>query len=95
MGRFILFIVLILATVVLEGSCGSMVPEREAIRAAETMGFSNVRVVKRDIYFVSCRGGSEKDNVRFTVEGTNPAGKNVTLYVFAGWPFKAATIRTK
>ena len=27
-------------------------------------------------------------------EATNPVGKHVTIYVFAGWPFKGATVRT-
>lgn len=73
---------------------GMLVDEDVAIRALETQGFSDVKIVDRQVYFISCKGGGEGDDVRFTCLATNPAGQKVTVYVFAGWPFKGATVRT-
>ena len=72
---------------------GMWVPESRAVTALETQGFSDIRVIDKDIWFVGWKGG-HGDAVRFTASATNPIGKQVTVYVFAGWPFKGATIRT-
>ena len=72
---------------------GIWVPESRAVTALETQGFSDIRVTDKDIWFVGWKGG-HNDSVRFTASATNPIGKRVTVYVFAGWPFKGATIRT-
>ncbi len=77
------------------GCCGGMfVDEDVAVKALETQGFSNVQVVEKDWVFVCFKGGDGYDNVKFTAIATNPAGKTVEVCVFAGWPFKAATVRT-
>ncbi len=75
------------------GYIGKYVDEKVVYRAMDAQGFTNVRVLKRDTWWVSTLGGSESDDVRFTVEAINPIGKRVTVYVFAGWPYKGATIR--
>ncbi len=72
---------------------GLWVPESRAVSALETQGFSDIKVTDKDIWFVSLKGG-HGDSVRFTASATNPIGKRVTIYVFSGWPFKGATIRT-
>ena len=74
---------------------GLLVDEGVAIRTLETQGFSNIQIVDRDWLFVPLRGGSNTDNVRFEAVATNPAGEVVTVYVYAGWPFKGGTIRTR
>ena len=74
---------------------GIFVNEDVATRALETQGFSEIQIVDKDWLFVSLRGGGREDAVRFTAIATNPVGKQVKVFVFAGWPFKGATIRTK
>ncbi len=73
---------------------GYLVPESKAISALQTQGFSNVKIVQRNCTFIGMRGGGSGDKVRFIAEATNPIGKKVTVYVFAGWPFKGATVRS-
>lgn len=72
---------------------GIFVPESKAIKALQTQGFNKIKIVDRDVWFVRFKGG-DRDAVRFTATATNPAGKEVTVYVFSGWLFKGATIRT-
>jgi|SRR3989344_8153924 len=73
---------------------GLFIDQEVAIRALETQGFSDIRIVDRDWFAVSRKGGAFDDSVRFVAIATNPAGKRVEVYVFAGWPYKGATIRT-
>ena len=73
---------------------GMWVPESKAVAALQTQGFSGITVTDRAVWLVSMRGGNKSDAVRFTAQATNPAGKRVTVYVFSGWLFKGATIRT-
>jgi hypothetical protein len=90
-----LVILLVLIIAIFWIGRGMCVSEDTAVQALETQGFSNVKVTHKAYFFISCRGGSEDDDVMFTCNATNPAGKEVTVYVFAGWPFKGATVRTK
>lgn len=73
---------------------GILVSKKSAITALETQGFSNITITKRQWHWIKMRGGSEDDDVRFTATATNPAGKQVKVYVYAGWPWKAATVKT-
>jgi len=73
---------------------GSLVDDSIAIKALEVQGFSNITIVEKDWLFVSFKGGGQDDSVKFITTATNPSGENVTVAVFAGWPFKGATIRT-
>lgn len=73
---------------------GLLVKESKAVRALETQGFSEITITDRAWFMVSMRGGDKSDCVRFTATATNPAGKRVRVYVFSGWLFKGATIRT-
>lgn len=68
--------------------------EGEAIRCAETLGFTNIRITDRDNFWTVFRGGGPGDVVRFRVHATNPAGKEVDTFIFVGWPFMGATLRT-
>ena len=77
-----------------EGCPGRMVDQRVAIRAVETNSFTNPVILKRDVNFVCYKGGGRGDVVRFTVEATNPIGQRVKVYIYCGWPFKGATMRT-
>ena len=73
---------------------GSFVNEETAIRALETQGFSEIKVTDHAWFAIGFRGGDKNDAARFTATAKNPAGKQVTVYVFAGWPFKGATVRS-
>ncbi|KKP80380.1 MAG: hypothetical protein A2271_04865 [Candidatus Moranbacteria bacterium RIFOXYA12_FULL_35_19] len=92
--EFIIIILFVAISIVL--SCrGILVDKNVAIRAVETQGFSNIKVIDHAWFAVGLRGCSSKDAARFTVKATNPAGKEVECYVCSGWLFKGATIRTK
>lgn len=73
---------------------GLFVSEDTAIKALETQGFSNITIESHDWLAIGWRGGSKDDVARFTAHATNPAGKRVEVYVYAGWPFKGATVRS-
>mgnify|MGYP001438379530 CR=1 FL=1 len=73
---------------------GALVSDESAIRALDDAGFSHVVVQEKAYFAIGIRGGSKGDAARFTCRATNPAGKEVTIYVFVGWPFKGATVRS-
>jgi hypothetical protein len=89
-------LVFIIVIIISLGSCsrGVMVDDSTAVKALETSGFSEVKITKKNVFFVLLRGGPESDAVRFTCRAKNPAGKIVEVYVFSGWPFKRSTVRT-
>ncbi len=73
---------------------GVFVGENAAIRALETQGYSEVRIVDKDIWFVGMRGCGDEDAAKFDAVAINPAGNEVDVFVCVGWPFKGATVRT-
>ncbi len=87
----ILFILIIFALAIFRGS---WVNKSEAVRSLETQGYSNVQITEHKWFFVGVRGCENSDAARFDATTTNPAGKQVHLFVCVGWPFKGATIRT-
>ena len=92
-------VVLVLAYVVLLGACavwfpGSYVSDEKIVTAVENQGFSDVKILDKDVTFVSWRGCSKGDDAAFQVEATNSLGKRVPLTACAGWPFKGVTIRS-
>ena len=87
----IFILVIVLIPIVCRGSC---VQESTAVRALEIQGFSDVEIVEHDWFLIGFRGGSGGDAARFKAQATNPIGKKVNIYVFLGWPFKGATVRS-
>jgi hypothetical protein len=85
-------VVLLVVLLLLSGTCGMMIDEKIIYEALETNGYSNIQIVDRQTYLVGCKGG-DNDDARFECTAVNPKGENVTVYVFAGWLFKGATIR--
>jgi hypothetical protein len=67
--------------------------EDQAVRAVTNLGFTDVKVESRAVFFLNLRGCSQGDSAGFTVTGNNPLGKRVKLLVCVGWPFKGATVR--
>jgi hypothetical protein len=88
------YIILLVLALALDGLPGSCVKDSTAVRALETQGYGNVTVIEKNTYFVGFRGGSGSDAAKFTCKAKNPAGKEVTVYVYSGWPFKGSTVRT-
>lgn len=89
---FVIFLILLLIFMVFRGL---FVGGDIAVKAAETQGFTDVRVIDHAWCCVGLRGCGSKDAARFIVRAVNPAGKEVEFYVCVGWPFKGATIRVK
>ena len=98
MGKVLFYVVVIAAFLLLAAGCnvavGSLVKDQTAITAMQSAGYTDVQVVRRANVFVSLRGCSREDSVKFDMQATNPQGEVVTnAYVCVGWPFKGATIR--
>lgn len=74
---------------------GNFVDESVALRALENQGFEQVRILNKDIFFVSLRGCDKSDAAKFDAVAVNPAGKEVQVYVCSGWLLKGATVRSK
>lgn len=93
---------LVVAFIILQGAVvvtvlvfgGLFVSEQAAVKALEDQGFNNVQVVDHAWFAIGFRGGGRGDAARFTAKAVNPAGKEVTIYVFVGWPFKGSTVRS-
>lgn len=83
-----------MAAIIGFAGCGFLVDEDQAVRAATNLGFTDVKVESRIIFFLRWRGCAENDDAGFTVSGANPQSKRVKILVCVGWPFKGATIRS-
>lgn len=70
------------------------VDEGKSIRAAEDLGYTDITVTDRDIWFIGFKGCDKSDSALFTVHGTGPDGKERDLTVCAGI-FKGGTIRSR
>lgn len=96
-----LWIVFIIASLLFTGAAmfvaifqGQWVDEAIAFRTLETQGYANAQIVKTNRFFVAMRGCGSNDAAKFTMKAKNPVGKEVELFVCAGWLFKGATIRS-
>ena len=88
-------VVAIIGAIILWPCRALFVKPTVAVRALETQGFSEVRVIDKNWFLVRYRGCARGDNVRFVAKAKNPAGKEVEVLVCVGWPFKGATVRTR
>ena len=98
LNRFIKVCIKILVVLILWqflGVSGMLVSQDVAVKALETQGFCNVHVIDKHWMFFGWHGGDKGVGVRFDVVATNPIGQKVSVYVFSGWLFKAATVRTR
>lgn len=92
------FLVMVVSFIILAAawqSSGLLVPENKAIKELEVQGYTDISISDRDWFCICLRGGASDDVVRFEAKAMNPAGKNVDVCVYSGWPFKGATIRSK
>lgn len=86
---------LVIAALFLVFFRGAFVDKAEAVKALETQGYSNVQITSEAWLLVGVRGCAEQDAAKFSARATNPAGRQVELFVCVGWPFKGATVRSK
>ncbi len=89
---FMLF--LCLPVVAFHTGCGFMADEDQAVRAVTNLGFTDVKVESRMVFFLDWRGCGKSDDAGFRVSATNPKGQRVSMLVCVGWPFKGATVRS-
>lgn len=92
-GLWLYVIVVILASV-FYGARGACVVKGDAVKAVENMGFTDVEVLDKSIWFVGFRGCDKADAALVEVQAKNSAGKVVNVDVCMGWPFKGATVRS-
>ena len=65
-----------------------------AIRAAELLDFTEIRVVNKSIIFMELRGCGLADDARFTLKARTPQGNEKTFYACSSWLFQGSgTIR--
>lgn len=83
-----------LAAVMLSG-CGFMVDDADAIRAAETIGMSGVRIAERHEIAPGWFGCSDGAAAGFEVKATSAAGKPINAVVCCGAVLKGCTVRSR
>lgn len=76
-------------------SAGLFVSDSKAIKQLEVEGYTKIQIVDRAWFLVSFRGGGYGDVARFEAKAVNPVGKEVSVFVYSGWPFKGATVRSE
>jgi len=86
-------VIVILLFVSLFMFSGTFAPDSTAHEAVQKAGFTDIRIVERNNFFVGLRGGGREDVTKWRVWAKNPKGDYVEVYVFVGWPWKATTIR--
>jgi hypothetical protein len=91
-GRGVIYAILVPVILIVAFLIPQLIPESVAYNAAEGIGFTHVKVVSREWLFIQFTGCDQNDSVKFTVSGTNPAGKQQTFFVCAGL-FKGGTPR--
>ncbi|HEY8992228.1 MAG TPA: hypothetical protein VIM37_00065 [Candidatus Microsaccharimonas sp.] len=91
-GRGVFYVIIGLIALIVGCIIPQLIPESVAYNTAEGLGFTNVKVISRAWLFIQYTGCDTNDSVKFTVEGTNTAGKQQTFYVCAGL-FKGGTPR--
>lgn len=73
--------------------CGEFVEPSNAIRSAESAGWSEVRVTEQHGMAPVFYGCGKDDSVAFGIVGKNPAGKRANATVCCGLIFKSCTVR--
>lgn len=93
MSSFIVTVFFILLVVFSECRGVFITNDDVAVRALENQGFTNIRVVDGEWFFVGLRGCGS-DAKKITARAVNLLQKEVNIFVCVGWPFKGATVRS-
>lgn len=70
------------------------ISDSRPFRAAQTMGFTDVKMVSYTVLFTSLKGCGLADAKEWYMEGTNAQGQRVSFIVCGGF-FKDNTIRVR
>ncbi len=72
----VLLVALFIAVIIgLSTLAGALVSSSKATNALENLGYTNVHIIDKSIWFIELRGCSKDDQALFVVEGTGPDGK--------------------
>lgn len=74
---------------------GAFVSRDDAVRAAETFGFSEVQITNHHWFLVGFAGCDMQDAAAFPARAINPTGDPVEIVVCSGFPLKGFTVRIK
>lgn len=70
------------------------VDNKDAVRAAETLGMTEVKVTSRKNVLACFRGCGSDDDVAFDLKAKNAQGADVDLKVCCGSWFRGCTVKT-
>jgi prepilin-type N-terminal cleavage/methylation domain-containing protein len=70
------------------------VDNKDAVRAAESFGMTEVKITSRKNVLACFRGCGSDDDVAFDLKAKNAQGADVDLKVCCGAWFKGCTVRT-
>lgn len=88
-----LSIAAVMVTVGLVGAGRFFVENSDAIRAAQSAGFAEPRIVERHNFFAGRRGCTSDDAVAFTVAGSDMHGVPAETTVCCGTWFQGCVVR--
>lgn len=91
-GGWVLYLLLFLVFVGIEQAIAHNIGEGSAVRAAEAMGYSDIKITDRHTVFPNFQGCGSDDLVKFDVTGVDQKGVERTFFVCDGL-FKGATVR--
>ena len=92
-GITILVLAIVVLILVAAFGRGLFVNEADALRAADSQGMKDAKIVEAGRFFVMTMGCDSGDAAAFKMTGTNPSGEQVHFTVCSGWPLKGMTIR--
>ena len=92
LGVFCLYVLLAGLLVLAFGGRGFTAPNGYAIQITEKVGFTEVKVISRSIWFVGFRECNIFDSVMFITEGRSAAGESYRLRFCVSWPFEGVSI---
>ena len=91
-GGWVLYLIILIVIIVAEQGIAHIISERSAMRAAEAIGYTDVKVTDRHTFFPNFQGCGRDDMVKFDVTGIDPKGVTRKFFVCDGL-LKGATVR--
>jgi hypothetical protein len=93
---FLLVILLVVGVTIVGQLLKTPKDEEVAVRALKTQGYTDVRVINRDTFYVGdLTGHDDAVDTRFTVKAVDTYSKDVELCVFVDQLSMRVTIETK
>lgn len=91
-GYWLIGIAIVLVMIFAPLIAGAITNDDKALRTARQMGYTDVTIVDKSVYFIQWRGCAEDDSALYTVKGTGPDGEVREIEICAG-VFKGGTHR--